>query len=101
VGVDMAKTKKSSNTYKVGRDATTGRFIPVKAAKRRKKTAVVETIRKRDRGYSVHSEPVHTTKAKSGAEIIRGLDIKKSDVRAAKEIVKKKQSEKIASTRKR
>jgi len=32
-------------TRKVGRDAGTGRFIPVKAAERRKKTAVVETIR--------------------------------------------------------
>jgi hypothetical protein len=35
--------KKSS---KIGRDAKTGRFIPVKEAKRRKATAVVETIKK-------------------------------------------------------
>ena len=34
----MAKTRKA------GRDAETGRFIPVKEAKRRKKTATVETI---------------------------------------------------------
>lgn len=33
---------KGSN--KRGRDAGTGRFIPVKEAQRRKKTAVVETI---------------------------------------------------------
>ena len=31
---------------KIGRDAGTGRFIPVAEAKRRKKTAVVETIGK-------------------------------------------------------
>ena len=31
------------NVRKRGRDAGTGRFIPVKEAERRKKTAVVET----------------------------------------------------------
>ena len=31
-------------TYKVGRDALTGQFIPVEVAERRKKTAIVETI---------------------------------------------------------
>jgi len=31
---------------KIGRDAGTGRFIPVKQAERRPKTTVVETIRK-------------------------------------------------------
>lgn len=30
---------------KIGRDAGTGKFIPVKEAERRKKTAVVETIK--------------------------------------------------------
>jgi hypothetical protein len=30
----------------VGRDAKTGKFIPVKVARRRKATAVVETIKK-------------------------------------------------------
>lgn len=39
----MAKQKK---TYKVGRDAETGRFLPVDVAKRRKKTAVVETVKR-------------------------------------------------------
>ena len=39
----MTKTK----TFKVGRDAETGKFIKVKEAERRKKTAVVETIRKK------------------------------------------------------
>lgn len=41
--------KKSSgkgSTYKVGRDAKTGEFIPVKEAQRRKATAVVETMKK-------------------------------------------------------
>ena len=32
-------------TRKIGRDAITGRIIPVKVAERRKKTATVETIR--------------------------------------------------------
>lgn len=34
-------------TRKIGRDAETGKFIPVKEAERRKKTAVVETIKKK------------------------------------------------------
>lgn len=41
--IDMAKQKK---TYKVGRDAETGRFLPLDVAKRRKKTAVVETVKR-------------------------------------------------------
>lgn len=36
---------KKSGTRKIGRDAGTGKFIPVKDAERRKKTAVVETIK--------------------------------------------------------
>lgn len=32
--------------YKIGRDAITGRFIPVKAAKKRPNTTVVETIKR-------------------------------------------------------
>jgi hypothetical protein len=32
-------------TRKIGRDAKTGEFIPVKTAERRKDTAVVETIK--------------------------------------------------------
>jgi len=36
---------KKTGTRKVGRDAGTGRFIPVGEAHRRKKTVVVETIR--------------------------------------------------------
>lgn len=38
-------TKKSKVT-KVGRDAETGQFIPVKEAIKRPKTAIVETIKK-------------------------------------------------------
>lgn len=46
--------KESSITKKfviftVGRDAKTGRFIAVKEAQRRKKTAIVETIKRRRR----------------------------------------------------
>ena len=39
--------RKNAETFQVGRDAKTGRFIPVKDAKRRTKTAVVETITKK------------------------------------------------------
>jgi|LDZU01.1.fsa_nt_gi hypothetical protein len=39
----MAKNKGET---KIGRDAKTGKFIPVEEAKRRKNTTVVETIRK-------------------------------------------------------
>ena len=35
---------KKARTRKIGRDAETGQFIPVEEARRRKKTAVVETI---------------------------------------------------------
>jgi hypothetical protein len=38
---------KKNSTFKVGRDAGTGRFIKVKVAKRRPKTTVIETIKKR------------------------------------------------------
>ena len=38
---------KKSTTTKIGRDAKTGKFIPVKEARRRKSTAIVETIRRR------------------------------------------------------
>jgi len=38
-------SKKSSGARKIGRDAGTGKFISVKDAERRKKTAVVETIK--------------------------------------------------------
>ncbi len=34
-------------TRKIGRDARTGQFIPVKDAKRRPRTTVVETIKTR------------------------------------------------------
>jgi hypothetical protein len=33
------------NTRKIGRDAETGQFIPVEEAERRKRTAIVETIK--------------------------------------------------------
>lgn len=44
-GIHMADKKSSS--IKIGRDAGTGQFIPVKEAKERPKTAVVETIKKK------------------------------------------------------
>ena len=40
----------SSSTRKVGRDAGTGQFIPVKEAERRKRTAVVETVKTGGKG---------------------------------------------------
>lgn len=39
--------RKTTNAREVGRDAGTGKFIPVKEAQRRKRTAVVETVKKR------------------------------------------------------
>jgi hypothetical protein len=39
--------KQESETFQVGRDAKTGRFMSVKDAQRRKKTAIVETFHKR------------------------------------------------------
>lgn len=44
----MARKRKSA-TFKVGRDARTGRFITVKKARRNKNTAIVETVRKRNK----------------------------------------------------
>lgn len=38
--------QKEKGTRKIGRDAKTGKFIPVKVAQKRKSTAVVETIKK-------------------------------------------------------
>ena len=38
---------KKGSTRQVGRDAKTGRFIPVKDAERRKSTAIVQTIRRK------------------------------------------------------
>ena len=43
--VKEAKMPKKGESRKIGRDAGTGRFIPVKEAERRKKTAIVETIK--------------------------------------------------------
>jgi hypothetical protein len=37
---------KKAATFKVGRDAGTGKFIKVSAAIKRPKTAIVETIKK-------------------------------------------------------
>lgn len=48
------KDKSGKETQKIGRDAKTGKFIPVKEAEKRPKTTVVETIKK--------SGPVHQQK---------------------------------------
>ena len=37
---------KKSGERKIGRDATTGKFIPIKEAERRPTTTVVETIKR-------------------------------------------------------
>ncbi|MEE8303884.1 MAG: hypothetical protein V3S24_15785 [Candidatus Tectomicrobia bacterium] len=37
--------KKATIQFQVGRDVATGRFIPLSVAKRRRKSAVIETIR--------------------------------------------------------
>ncbi|MEF2074954.1 hypothetical protein [Consotaella aegiceratis] len=38
-----------AKTYKRGRDAKNGQFIPVKVAERRKATAIVETVKRKKR----------------------------------------------------
>ena len=38
---------KKQGTFKVGRDAKTGKFIPVKEAEKRPNTTVVETVKKK------------------------------------------------------
>jgi hypothetical protein len=40
----------SNKTRKIGRDALNGEFIPVEEARRRKATAIVETIKVKPRG---------------------------------------------------
>ena len=45
----MAK-KMGAGTRKAARDARTGRFVPLKEAKRRPSTTVVETIKPRRKG---------------------------------------------------
>lgn len=40
---------KKTSTTKIGRDAKTGKFIPVEKAKRRPNTTVVETIKRKSK----------------------------------------------------
>ncbi len=47
--------RKRAVTTKVGRNAKTGRFIPIKEAKRRKSTTVVETIKQSGKAKSAAS----------------------------------------------
>lgn len=44
--VVYGNTRTHDMTFTIGRDAQTGQFIPVAEAQRRKKTAVVETIKR-------------------------------------------------------
>lgn len=39
--------KSGGKTFKVGRSAKTGKFIPVKTAQKQKSTSTVETIKKK------------------------------------------------------
>jgi hypothetical protein len=45
IGPERRKQMAKSRTIKIGRDAKTGEFIPVKEAKQRPATTVVETIK--------------------------------------------------------
>lgn len=47
--------RKRATTNQIGRDAKTGRFIPIKEAKRRKSTAIVETIKRKGKAKSAAS----------------------------------------------
>jgi len=42
-----AGSNNKKHTFKVGRDAKTGQFITVKEAQKRKRTAIVETVKKK------------------------------------------------------
>ena len=53
--------RKRAVTTQVGRDAKTGRFIPVKDAKRRKSTTVVETIKRSGKAKHAASRHVGTS----------------------------------------
>ena len=53
--------RKRAVTTQVGRDAKTGRFIPVKEAKRRKSTAIVETIKQSGKTKYAASRRVGTS----------------------------------------
>jgi hypothetical protein len=44
-------------TSKIGRDAKSGRFIPVGEAQKRRATAVVETVRRRTRSANPIAKP--------------------------------------------
>jgi len=44
---EFIMAKKKSSSRKRGRSAVTGKFITVKKAKRKKRTSVVETVKKR------------------------------------------------------
>ncbi len=46
----------SSKTHKAGRDARTGKFIPVREAERRKDTAIVERVPNPGRGDTGRSK---------------------------------------------
>lgn len=52
------KGKGGEKSTKIGRDAKSGQFIPVKEAERRPKTTVVETIKKPGTaGKTQHQKP--------------------------------------------
>ena len=53
--------RKRAVTTRVGRDAKTGRFIPIKEAKRRKSTTVVETIKRSGKAKHAASRHVGTS----------------------------------------
>ena len=46
-GEQRDMSSKKGGEQKIGRDAKTGRFIPVKEAERRPSTTVVETIKRK------------------------------------------------------
>lgn len=42
----MSKKTTTTTTFRIGRNAETGKFVPVKVAQNNPKTTVVETIKK-------------------------------------------------------
>ncbi len=63
----ITMARKKSDTFKVRRDAKTGKFIPVKQAERRKSTSVVETIKKKNKWFVwINAGEIGPQKANSG-----------------------------------
>jgi hypothetical protein len=109
-------TRKDGNTRKIGRDASTGKFIPVKEALKRPKTTVIEVIKTSDsfissgkpynigirKGKISNASDRNNTFSKSGTSLsIRTtLGITDRDIKVAKKVLSKKMKKEITTYKK-